>query len=36
MNDAIMGKMPVTFKIGTSGKVVAMQFPLASADWVKR
>lgn len=36
MNDAIMGKLPVTFRIGTGGKVEGMTFPLATAEWIKQ
>ena len=36
MKDQILGKMPVTFRIGANGKVVAMQFPLATSDWIRQ
>ena len=36
MKDPILGKMPVTFRIGGNGKVIAMQFPLAPSDWIKQ
>lgn len=36
MNDAIMGKMPVTFRVGANGKVAGMTFPLGNAEWVRQ
>ena len=36
MKDPILGKIPVMFRIGASGKVDAMQFPLATSDWIKQ
>ena len=36
MKDQILGKMPVTFRIGANGKVSAMQFPLAASDWIRQ
>ncbi len=36
MNDPILGKMPVTFRIGASGTVEGMTFPLATTEWVKQ
>jgi CubicO group peptidase (beta-lactamase class C family) len=36
MKDPIMGKMPVTFRIGAGGKVEGMTFPLATSEWIKQ
>ena len=36
MPDAIMGKMPVTFRIGATGQVEGMTFPLGTTEWVKQ
>lgn len=36
MHDAIMGKMPVSFRIGASGQVEGMSFPLATSEWIKQ
>ena len=35
MPDAIMGKVPVTFRIGATGQVEGMTFPLGTTEWVK-
>lgn len=35
MRDPILGKMPVTFRLGGNGKVAAMTFPLEAGEWIK-
>ena len=36
MPDPIISKMPVTFRIGATGQVEGMTFPLGTTEWVKQ
>jgi len=36
MRDPMLGKIPVTFRLGGNGQVASMIFPIAPSEWIKQ